>query len=113
MKKSLIKNFISVLLSATLTFGIIPVYSVPVQAANKVLKLSTARSLALENSSKYESAEDKVSSKEAARESAIKGLKIKKKNMSTFRWTPLLSFKFPQKPKFEEESQFQFKPLQL
>ena len=114
MKKSCIwKNFISIVLSAALTFGVIPVYTVPVQAANKVLKLSTARSLALENSSKYESAEDKVSSKEAARESAIKGLKIKKKNMSTFRWTPLLNFKFPQKPNFAEESQFQFKPLQL
>ena len=113
MKHFSYKNLICVILSAALTVGTLPVTAGTVQAADKVLTLATARSLALENSSKYEAAEDAVSSKEAARDSAIKGLKIKKKNMSTFRWTPLLSFKFPQKPNFAEESQFQFKPLQL
>ncbi|MBQ7583420.1 MAG: TolC family protein [Lachnospiraceae bacterium] len=82
-------------------------------AADKVMTLKTARSLALANSSAYESAQMNVDSKQAARESALKSLKLKQKNMSTFRWSPLLNFKFPTKPDFAEASEFQFKPIQL
>lgn len=81
--------------------------------ADKVMTIKTARSLALQNSAAYESAQMSVESKEAARDSALKSLKLKQKNMSTFRWTPLLSFKFPEKPNFAEASEFQFKPVQL
>ena len=109
------KRLISVLLTLTGSLGSLGnaalVYAAPVR--NRTMTLSTARSLALQNSDKYESAENSISSKEAARDSAIKGLKAKKKNMSTFRWTPLLNFKFPQKPNFDQESKFQFKPIQL
>lgn len=86
---------------------------IPCKAADKVMTLKTARSLALENSSAYEAAEMNVDSKQAARDSALKALKLKQKNMSTFRWSPLLSFKFPTKPDFAEASEFQFKPMQL
>lgn len=96
-----------------LTAGLTCVRPAPVFAADKVMTLKTARSLALENSSKYESAEDAINSKQAAKESAMKSLKAKKKNMSTFRWMPLLSFKFPEKANFAQESEFQLKPLQL
>ena len=107
-----VKKLIAYILSASfLMTSLMPAQ--PVFGADKKLSLSTARSLALQNSDKYEAADDAVSSKEAAKESALKGLKIKKKNMSTFRWTPLLNFKFPQKPNFDEESQFQFKPMSL
>ena len=82
-------------------------------AADKVMTLKTARALALENSSSYESAQMSVDSKQAARDSALKSLKLKQKNMSTFRWTPLLNFKFPTTPDFSEASEFQFKPIQL
>ncbi len=85
----------------------------PAFAADKVLKMKDCRKLALENSSAYESAENSVYSKQAARDSAIKGLNLKQKNMSTFRWSPLLSFKFPTKPNFAEASEFQFKPVKL
>ena len=111
-----IKNFISFTLALSMAFlsVTVPCFALPrAYASPKVLKLSTARALALENSDKYESAENSVSSKEAARESSIKGLKAKRKNMRTFRWTPLLNFKFPQKPDFDQESQFQYKPMQL
>ena len=82
-------------------------------AADKVMTLSTARALALEQSQAYESAQMSVESKQAARDSALKALKLKQKNMSTFRWSPLLNFKFPTKPDFAEASEFQFKPVQL
>lgn len=35
------------------------------------------------------------------------------KNMSTFRWSPLLSFKFPEKPDLTEAYEFEFKPIQI
>ncbi|MBR1875573.1 MAG: TolC family protein, partial [Lachnospiraceae bacterium] len=57
--------------------------------------------------------QDAVSSKQAAYESAVKSLKLKKKNMSTFRWSPLLSFKFPQKMNFAEESEQTVKPMSI
>ncbi len=85
----------------------------PVYAEGKTMTLSTARSLAIQKSGAYESAENSVESKKAARESALKSLKAKKKNLSSFRWTPLLNFKFPQKPDFNQASEFQFKPLKL
>ncbi|MCR5748253.1 MAG: TolC family protein [Lachnospiraceae bacterium] len=82
-------------------------------AEEKKMTLATARSLALENSTAYESAESAVYAKEAARDSALKSLKLKEKNMSTFRWSPLLNFKFPEKPNMAQASEFQFKPVQL
>ena len=87
--------------------------TVTAYGADKTMTLKTARSLALEASSSYESAQMSVDSKEAARDSALKSLKLKQKNMSTFRWSPLLNFKFPEKPDFAEASEFQFKPIQL
>lgn len=84
-----------------------------VYGADKILKMSTARSLALTHSSSYESAEMAVDSKQASKESALKGIKLKQKNLSTFRWSPLLSFKFPQKPNFAQASEFQFKPVKI
>ncbi len=87
--------------------------SVETEAANKVLTLKMARSLALQNSSAYELAEMKVDSKKAERESALKSIKLKKKDLSTFRWSPLIKLKFPQKPYFSQASEFEFKPAQL
>ncbi len=91
------------------TFG----YAYPVYAEGKTMTLNTARSLAIQKSGAYESAQNAVESKKAARESALKSLKAKQKNLASFRWTPLLNFKFPQKPDFSQASEFQFKPLQL
>ena len=79
----------------------------------KKMTLSTARSLALKNSSAYDSAQNGVESKKAAQESALKALKLKQKNMMSFRWSPIFNLKFPEKPNFAQASQFQFKPIQL
>ncbi|MCR4657918.1 MAG: TolC family protein [Lachnospiraceae bacterium] len=112
--KRLIKRAVAMLLSLSMTVpSVTCFFTVQVKAADRVLTLSAARSLALQASDAYESAEMNVSSKQAARDSALKALKVKKKNLSTFRWTPLLNFKFPQKPDFSQASEFQFKPLQL
>ncbi|MCR4892618.1 MAG: hypothetical protein K5989_10625 [Lachnospiraceae bacterium] len=81
--------------------------------ANKKLTMSTCRSLALKNSSAYESAEMAVDSKRAAMESAVKALNLKKKKMSTFSWSPLLKFHFPERMNFAQQSEFEVKPLKL
>jgi len=114
-KKSLIKKrLISIALSLAVFFSALSVWPPLVtDAADKVLSLSMARTLAIRNSSEYELALMKVDSKKAERESALKAIKLKKKNMSTFRWSPLLKIKFPEKPDLAEASEFQFKPVQL
>ncbi len=44
---------------------------------------------------------------------AVEAVRLKKKNMATFRWTPLLSFKFPERPDMAQEHEWQYKPFQI
>ena len=92
------------------SFGI--VMPIKAQAANK-LTLKAARSLAIEASTEYESAEDKIIAKQSAYDSAVKSISVKQKDMSTFRWSPALKFKFPTEPNFAEASEFTYKPIAL
>ena len=108
------KRLISIAISLAVLFSVLATYPpIKTEAATKVLTLKTARTLALRNSSAYELAQMKVDSKKAERESAIKSLTLRKKSMSTFRWSPLLKLKFPTKPDLAKASEFQFKPVQL
>lgn len=84
-----------------------------VQAAERVLTLDMAKKTALANSADYEKLESQLEVKEVSLKQAIKSIKLKQKNMSTFRWTPLLSFKFPEKPDLSEAYEFQFKPIEI
>ncbi|MDE6640506.1 MAG: TolC family protein [Acetatifactor sp.] len=84
-----------------------------VQAAERVLTLDMVKKTALANSSEYEKLESQLQVKEVSLKQAIKSIRLKKKNMSTFRWTPLLSFKFPEKPDLSEAYEFQFKPIEI
>ncbi|MBO6148408.1 MAG: TolC family protein [Lachnospiraceae bacterium] len=108
------KKCIVFTLSFVLAAGVMPFAPAKkAYAAGQTLKISTCRSLALNASTDYESAEMKVDSKQASRQSALKALQLKQKDMSSFRWSPLLSFKFPTKPNFAQASQFALKPLTL
>ncbi len=84
-----------------------------VQAAKPVLTLSMAKASGLANSPKMEKLESELSVKEVSLQQALKSIKVKKKNMSTFRWSPLLSFKFPERPDLTEAYEFEFKPIQI
>ena len=87
-----------------------------VKAAKKkdeLMTLSAARRLAIARSEKIENLEIQIMAKDAAVASAIRSLKERERNMATFRWSPLLSFKFPTKPNEQEAFEFQFKPTQL
>ena len=106
------KRIIAFAVSLACAFCLIPAKPAEVHAA-RMLTLRACRSLAIQNSLDYENAEDKIESKQAEYESAVKSLKLKEVSMRQFRWSPLLSFKFPTEPNFEEASEFQYKPVAL
>ncbi len=112
------KNILIYILVMALTLPIcMPVFTgtakvEEVQAA-RTLKLAACKALAIANSEKIEAYELQVEAKSAAKQSAIRALGEKERNMATFRWTPLLNFKFPEKATEEEAYEFAYKPIQL
>lgn len=82
-------------------------------AGEKSITMSRAVNLAVGKSRDYKSTRSKIFLKQAEYENAVKAIALKKKNMSTFRWTPLLSFKFPEKPALADEFEYTYKPLQI
>jgi hypothetical protein len=111
-KRSLILYLAATVLFVAVSFYL-PSESTVSFAKDKTLTLKTCKILAIRNSSKYESAEDQVEAKEAKYESSVKSLKLKKKNLTTFRWSPLLNLKFPEKLTLDQDSEFEFKPISL
>lgn len=82
-------------------------------SADKTLTVTQAKNLALSNSRDYKSIKSDITLLQVKYEQAVKSIALKKHNMSTFRWTPLLSFKFPEKADLAEEYEFTYKPLQI
>jgi len=82
-------------------------------ALQKKLTLAQAVSLGYAQSADYQKMQSKIALKEVKYKEAVKSIQLKKKNMSTFRWSPLLNFKFPEKPNLSEEYEFMYKPLQI
>ena len=82
-------------------------------AGAKTLTLTLAKKLAVANSDSYEKVESQLAVKQASLSQAYRSIREKQKNMSTFRWSPLLSFKFPTKPDLSEAYEFQFKPIEI
>lgn len=83
------------------------------RAEESLLTRETAIHAAIANSDEYAKLESELALKEVELVQAVKTIKLKQKNMSTFRWSPLLNFKFPEQANLEEEYEFQFKPVQL
>ncbi len=83
------------------------------KAADKVLNLKQAQSLAVSKDADYQKILNKIELQEVKYTAAVKSIKMKKKNMSTFRWSPLLSFKFPEKPSLMDEYDWKYKPLTI
>ena len=81
--------------------------------AARKLALATCKSIAASTSEKVEALELQIEAKQAARVSAVRAISEKQKNMSTFRWSPLLNFQFPTKPNEAESFEFAYKPIQL
>lgn len=112
MKKGFWKKSISVFLCTAMLAGTLQAVQ-PVQAAEHTLLLSQAKAVALANSDSYRQIKSKISLKEVSYKQAVKSIQLKIKNKTTFRWSPLLSFKFPEKLNFEDESSMVYKPAQI
>ncbi len=110
------RGFWKKLTAATLATVLLTVTIQPaqtVQAAAYTLSLSQAKAMALADSDSYRRIKSKIALKEVAYKQAVKSVQLKIKNKRTFRWSPLLSFKFPEKLNFEDESDFVYKPAQI
>ena len=115
MRRSVWKKYVAFLLAAALIAGTFEgAAKIEVRAAGtKVLTLDMAKKNGLTNSSEYDKLQAKLYTKQVSFAQAVKSIALKKKNLASFRWTPLLSFKFPEKPDLAEAYEFQFKPVQI
>lgn len=112
MKSCLAKKTVIIFIAVAMLFGFFqPMH--PVYAASKTISLSQSKKLALACSDSYQKIKNKITLKEVSYKQAVKSIQLKIKNKTTFRWSPLLSFKFPEKLNFEDESSMVYKPAQL
>ncbi len=104
-------RWLSTLLICCLVMGSVPV--IPVEAANRTLTVETAKNMALAQSSDYTKLKNRLALAKLQYSQAIKAIKLKEKNQRTFRWSPLLNFKFPEKPNLSDQMEYTYKPLEL
>ena len=88
-------------------------FPVPSRAAETALTLEQARALALAGSKEYQKIKTKLSLEQAKYTDAVKSIWMKQKDMMTFRWTPLLTFKFPEWPDLADSYEWQYTPVQI
>lgn len=86
---------------------------VQLRAAGKTLSVETAKNMALSQSGDYSGLKNKLELAKVEYMDSIQSIKEKEKNQRTFRWSPLLNFKFPEKPDLAEEFEYTYKPLEL
>lgn len=104
---------LSVLIVCSLLFtGIFPMHT-EAAATDKTLTVSTAKNMALAQSSEYTKQKNKLALAKMQYSQSIKAIKLKEKNQRTFRWSPLLNFKFPEKPNLTDQMEYTYKPLEL
>lgn len=113
MTKKIKKCIVTVLLTSLIACTMVTQENMVVWAAGKTLSLQQAQKVAIAKSSKRVKILNKIELQEIKYSAAVKSIQMKKKNMSTFRWTPLLSFKFPEQPTLADEYEWQYKPLQI
>lgn len=81
-------------------------------AAKQVLALSSAKELAIQHSTDYRQLKSEISLAQIQYTEAVKSAALQKKDKLSFRWSPLLNFKFPEQPDLIEASEWQYKPMQ-
>lgn len=82
-------------------------------AAPKTLQAAQAQNMTLSNNTEITKTYNEILLKEIQYTEAVKEIKAKVKNLTSFRWTPLLSFKFPEQLDMSEEYDLNVKPLNL
>lgn len=114
-KRSGQKRILALILSVTLAVTSVVTFALLDAKAQikTVYTMEQARAQAYANSAKLEQLLAKKETKTVQLQQAIMTIKMKQKNMSTFRWSPLLSFKFPTKPDLAEAFEFEYKPISI
>lgn len=110
-RKNRIKRWLSALTLCGLLLGSLS--PLPIQAAGKTLTVATAKNMAIAQSSEYTKQKNKLALAKMQYSQSVKAIKLKEKNQRTFRWSPLLNFKFPEKPDLSDQSEYTYKPLEL
>jgi hypothetical protein len=100
---------LAVMLAVPYSFTSVKMYA----EAARTLTVSQAVALGFSNSSSYRKTKSKIALQQVKYTQAVKSIQLKKKNMTTFRYSPLLSFKFPEKPLLSDEYEWTFKPIQI
>lgn len=77
------------------------------------IDVSALKHTALNQSATYEKVENKLELAQAKYMQSVKKLRLKEENQRSFRWSPLLSFKLPEKPSLTDEFEYQYTPLAL
>lgn len=98
----------SILLGTTAAAGV-----VPAQAATKVLRLAQARNMAIASSPEISKKQNELILTQMRYTESVDGITAKIKNKQTFRWSPFLSFKFPEPLAMVDEYDMKVKPLVL
>ncbi|MEG1108806.1 MAG: TolC family protein [Oscillospiraceae bacterium] len=111
--KNLFSRLVSFVLCLAITAALLPALASPAHAADKSLLLPQAQKMALANSSEISKKNNQIVLKQMKYTEAVAGIKAKMKNLRSFRWSPLLSFKFPQKLNMSQDFELNIKPLNL
>lgn len=85
---------------------------IKVNAAKQVLLLGTAKELALQHSMDYRQLKSEIALAQIQYTETVKSVALQKKDQLSFRWSPLLNFKFPEQPDLIQASEWQYKPMQ-
>lgn len=108
------KKIISMIIILVLLCSTLYVQPLEVDAATTtVLSLDSAINLAYANNRDYSKTNSSIFLKKIKYTEALKSIALKRKTLTTFSWTPLLSFNFPSQPTLAEEYEWQYTPLQL
>lgn len=82
-------------------------------AQEKTFTVDIARSAALANSSEYKLKQNELTLAKTQYAQAVKRIRLKEENQRSFRWSPLLNIKLPEKPDLSDEYEYMYKPLEL
>ncbi len=89
------------------------VWSSGAALSSRTLSLEQAQRMAISSSSAIRKQNNQIILKRMKYVEAVEGIRAKVKNLRSFRWSPLLSFKFPQQLDLTEEYDLNVKPLTL
>lgn len=113
MKKNNWKRIISIVCTVCLLAGLFAGDVYTVKAGTRILTLSQAKKLAYLSSVDYKKIKSKINLQKIKYTEAVKSIALKQKNMLSFRWSPLLSFKFPEQPDMAKSYEWIYKPMQI